>query len=154
MREEEVEGALQSTGATLLGPQVACESRRLTCHFASLILYSPVKEIQPDRNRKDASKRAGRVHQSSHNSPGFAEYQESFNKLCESLFQHCNKLFHTVLESPKMLLCKHTCFNKKEHLASLKMSWSGQFQSCFNLHMEITTLLSVIVVLGKANKEE
>lgn len=94
MREEEVEDALQSTDTTPLSPQVACESRRLTCLFTSLILSHAGVEIQPDRNGKGASKRAGRVHQSSHNSPGSAECQESFNKLCESLFQHYSKLFH------------------------------------------------------------
>lgn len=46
VRQEEVEGALQSTGAIPLSPQIARESRRrrLTCLLTSLILYSHMKE--------------------------------------------------------------------------------------------------------------
>lgn len=47
VRQEEVEGALQSTGAIPLSPQIAGESRRrrLTCLLTSpLILYSHMKE--------------------------------------------------------------------------------------------------------------
>lgn len=89
-------------------------------HFSSNSLLSHEGvEIQPDKNRKGASKRAGRAHQSSHNSPGLCRVLKShlisFVKVCFSIIANYSS---TVPESLQMLLCKHTCFNSKGHLAS------------------------------------
>lgn len=62
VREEEVEGALQSTGAIALSPQAACESRRrrLTCLFSSLILYSHMKELRSNLIEWERCQQKGR----------------------------------------------------------------------------------------------
>lgn len=92
----------------------------MSLHLASNSLLSQEGvKIQPDQNGKGASKRAGRAHQSSHNSPGLYRVLKghliSFRKVCFSIIANYSS---TVSESLKMLLCKHTCFNSKEHLAS------------------------------------
>lgn len=122
LREEEVQGALQSTAAIPLSPQGACENmrRRLTCLFTSLVLYPHMKEPRSELTGMGQVPVKG---QGCSISPltihlalqSVRKHLRSFVKVC---FRIITNYFSTVMESPKILLCEHTCFNSKEQLAS------------------------------------
>lgn len=122
VREEEVEGALQSTAAIALSPQAACESRRrrLTCLFSSLILYSLMKELRSNLIEWERCQQKGKGESISPLTIHLAlqsvkNHLISFVKVCFSIIANYSS---TVLQSLKMLMDKHTCFYSEEHLAS------------------------------------
>lgn len=114
--EEEMEGALQCIDTIPLMPPIACKSRRMrcTCLPASpLILYSHV-ELRPNLIEKG---RDSPLVLSIGNLTGLCRLLKiiSFVKVRFSIIANYSS---TVLESPKMLLCKQSCFTIKKHLPS------------------------------------
>lgn len=99
-----------------LMPPIACKSRRMrcTCLPASpLILYSHM-ELRPNLIEKG---RESPLVLSIGNLTGLCRLLKiiSFVKVCFSIIANYSS---TVLESPKMLLCKQSCFTIKKHLPS------------------------------------
>lgn len=115
-REEEMEGALQCTDAIPPIPPIACESRRMRC--TCLILYSHMKELRsnpietPVKGQRESISTINR--QLVRPLQIVEDHLISFVKVCFSIIANCSS---TVPSSPKMLLCKQSCFNIKKHLA-------------------------------------